>query len=151
MVVVKAKIKCNGACNPSKIRYKIKSTQLSCNRLCPWHVQIILPLVEIPEVCRQVPPKQGMMTLAAKTDSPLPLLFGWAVNRRDSPGLQLASQIQWGALRGALLQSILPSRHVCGDRHNTGKVVFAAVPLCTTRVSFPWTAESLEDSLHAIH
>ena len=40
-----------------------------------------------------------MMTLAAKTDSPLPLLFGWAVNRRDSPGLQLASQIQWGALR----------------------------------------------------
>lgn len=38
------------------------------------------------------------MTLAAKTDSPLPLLFGWAVNS-DSPGLQLASQIQWGAFR----------------------------------------------------
>ena len=36
------------------------------------------------------------MTLAAKTDSPLPLLFGWPV-----PGTphQLCSQIQWGALR----------------------------------------------------
>ncbi|CAE6973591.1 unnamed protein product, partial [Symbiodinium sp. CCMP2456] len=49
------------------------------------------------------PSQARMMTLAAKTDSPLPLLFGWAVpasaDGESGRGLQLCSQIQWGALR----------------------------------------------------
>ena len=61
------------------------------------------------------------MTLAAKTDSPLPLLFGWAVNRRDSPGLQLASQIQWGALRELFCSPSYPLVMSVGTDTTLGK------------------------------
>ena len=85
---------------------------------CPDHT-----LAEI-LTSRGMPPgtsQARMMTLAAKTDSPLPLLFGWAVNRRDSPGLQLASQIQWGALRELFCSPSYPLVMSVGTDTTLGK------------------------------
>lgn len=61
-----------------------------------------------------------MMTLAAKTDSPLPLLFGWAVHRQGR-GLQLASQIQWGALRELFCSPSYPLVLSVGTETTLGK------------------------------
>ena len=56
-----------------------------------------------------------------------------------------------GSLEGTLLQSFVPTGFVCGDRDDIGKVLFTSIPLRTARVSFSWSTESLENSLHAIH
>ena len=63
-----------------------------------------------------------MMTLAAKTDSPLPLLFGWALpEARDARGLQLCSQIHWGAFRELFCSPAYPLVMSVGTDRTLGK------------------------------
>ncbi|CAK0840853.1 unnamed protein product [Prorocentrum cordatum] len=79
------------------------------------------------------PSQARMMTLAAKTDSPLPLLFGWAqpppagatpAGGGSSPGgagLQLCSQIHWGAFRELFCRPSCPLVLSLGTRETLGK------------------------------
>ena len=84
--------------------------------LQPRDVLIALTFSSMPPGTSQA----RMMTLAAKTDSPLPLLFGWAVHRQGR-GLQLASQIQWGALRELFCSPSYPLVLSVGTETTLGK------------------------------
>ncbi|CAE8737426.1 unnamed protein product, partial [Polarella glacialis] len=85
------------------------------------------------------PSQARMMSLAAKTDSPLPFLFGWALPaaatvpsagssgasagdlRTSGGGLQLCSQIHWGALRELFCSPAHPLVLSLGSSTTLGK------------------------------
>ncbi|CAK9050758.1 unnamed protein product [Durusdinium trenchii] len=86
--------------------------------LQPRDVLIALTFSSMPPGTSQA----RMMTLAAKTDSPLPLLFGWALpEARDARGLQLCSQIHWGAFRELFCSPAYPLVMSVGTDRTLGK------------------------------